>query len=219
MVSVDWNLFHLMPTASGGVGALDLGFVPGEGGRDFAGILEGAETGEVDVVFNLGVDEANLSALSKAFVVYIGTHGDKGIETADVILPGSAYTEGFGTWVSTEGRVQRGLRAVFPPGDARENWTIFRALSEVLGATLPYDNLAALRAAMANDAPHLAAVDAIASAPWAAFGKAGKTDDAAFALTIDNFYLTNPIARASKTMAECSALHLGRNVEATGTNG
>jgi NADH-quinone oxidoreductase subunit G len=201
------------------VAALDLGFVPGGGGRDVAGILAGARAGEIDVVYLLGADEIDMSALGEAFVVYQGSHGDAGAHRADVILPGAAYTEKNGTYVNTEGRVQRGARALFPPGDAREDWAIIRALSELLDRTLPYDNLAQVRSRLAEVAPHLDALDTVAGAAWGPFGAAGQIHDTPLTSVIGNFYLTNPICRASPTMAECSSVFNGTSGEATGTDG
>ena len=158
-VSGEWNGFSVLHTAAARVGGLDLGLVPGAGGRDIAGILDGASKGDISFVYLLGADEIDMAKLGQAFVVYQGTHGDAGAHRADVILPGAAYTEKSATWVNTEGRVQLGRRAVFPPGQAREDWTILRALSGVIGKVLPYDNLDALRAAMVAAAPHFADVD------------------------------------------------------------
>jgi NADH-quinone oxidoreductase subunit G len=204
-----WNGFSVLHTAAARVGALDLGFTPGQGGLDAAGIAKG---GALDLVFNLGADEITIEP--GAFVVYIGTHGDKGAHRADVILPGAAYTEKFGLYVNTEGRVQEALRATFPPGDAREDWAILRALSGALGAALPFDTLAQLRAKLVAAHPHLRAIDRIEPADVAALeavalqpATAWKDD---FVPAIADFYLTNPIARASATMAECSALAQGR---------
>ncbi|MBT3396930.1 MAG: molybdopterin-dependent oxidoreductase, partial [Alphaproteobacteria bacterium] len=144
---------------------------------------------------------------------------DAGAQGADVILPGAAYTEKDATWVNTEGRVQLGRRAVFPSGEAREDWAIVRALSGVMGTPLPYDNLDALRARMEKAAPHFADVDAVPNAKWGAFGKAGKMDKAAFQSPIDDFYMTDAICRASETMAKCSLEILGSGEQATGTDG
>ncbi len=201
-----WNGFSVLHTAAARVGGLDLGFVPGEGGMDALAMAKGG----VDVLFNLGADEIEVAA--GAFVIYQGSHGDLGAHRADVILPGAAYTEKSGTWVNTEGRAQLGERAAFPPGAAREDWAILRALSEALGHKLPFDSLSALRVALYRDAPHMAAIDQIVagSAINAAGMAAGAPDKAAFASPIQDFYLTNPIARASATMAECSALARGR---------
>jgi NADH-quinone oxidoreductase subunit G len=135
-----------------------------------------------------------------------------------VILPGAAYTEKPGTYVNTEGRVQQTLRAVFPPGDAREDWTIIRALSEVAGHVLPFNNLDELGAAMIKAVPHFAAVDSITPASWGKFGTSGEPGKAPLTYAIDNFYMTNPICRASRVMAECSAA-MSDEERATGTHG
>ena len=203
-----WNGFNVLHTAAARVGGLDLGFVPGRGGQDAEAMLK---KGALDVLFLLGADEVDL-ADTDAFVIYLGTHGDRGAHRADVILPGAAYTEKPGTYVSTEGRVQLASRVVFPKGEAREDWAVLRALSERLGATLPYDSLDQLRAKLFADHPTFGQIDYAPGAAGAAgfdlgkLGKAGKTSDAPFESPIKDFYLTNPIARASVTMAECSAL-------------
>ena len=197
--------FNVLHSAAARVGGLDLGLVPGAGGRDVAGILDGALKGEIDVVYLLGADEIDMAKLGFAFTVYQGTHGDAGAHRADVILPGAAYTEKDGIYVNTEGRVQRGQRAAFPPGEAREDWTILRALSAVLGQVLPYDNLDQLRAAMEKDAPHFAHFDQVVAAGDLPDLAAGEFDAAPFETPIRDFHLTNPIARASAVMAGCSA--------------
>jgi NADH-quinone oxidoreductase subunit G len=200
-----WNVLH---SAAARVGGLDLGFVPGEGGKT-AG--EMVKPGALDVLFLLGADEIELSA-SDAFKVYLGTHGDAGAHNADVILPGAAYTEKDGIYVNTEGRVQLGYRAVFPKGEAREDWSILRALSDRLGVKLPYDSLAQLRAKLFADHPTFGRIDYVApagSVDLAAIGGAGELSDLGFASPIKAFHLTNPIARASVTMAECAALASG----------
>jgi NADH-quinone oxidoreductase subunit G len=165
----------------------------------------------VELVFLLGADEIDLPP--DAFVVYIGSHGDRGAHLADVILPGAAYTEKSGIYVNTEGRVQMTGRGAFPPGDAREDWAIMRALSDVLGHKLPYDSLSQLRAALFKAHPHLQRLDAIAAADPADIRKlaasGGTTDKAPFQSAVEDFYLTNPIARLSATMAECSGLAKG----------
>ncbi len=218
MIGEDWNGFNVLHTAAARVGGLDLGFVPGQGGRDVEGILAGAESGAVEVVYLLHADELDTARLANAFVIYQGSHGDAGVKHADVILPAAAYTEKNATWINTEGRVQLGLRAVFPPGDAREDWTIIRALSETVGGKLPYDNLAQLRRRIAQALPHAAAVDEVVPAAWGVFGAAGQTGDQPFASTIKQHYLTNPICRASITMAECVAAQETVQ-EGTGTHG
>ncbi len=204
-VSGEWNGFSVLHTAAARVGGLDLGFVPGPGGRDVAGILDGASKGEISFVYLLGADEIDMAKLGSAFVVYQGTHGDAGAHRADVILPGAAYTEKPATWVNTEGRVQLGRRAVFPPGQAREDWAILRALSAVIGKTLPYDNLEALRAAMAAAAPHFAEVDVAVPAGALPDLPKGELDAAPFESAVKDFYMSNPVARASAVMAECAA--------------
>jgi len=220
MVKDEWNGFNVLHTAAARVGGLDLGFVPGEGGRDTAGILAGAQAGEVSVVYLLGADEIDTGQLGDAFVIYQGHHGDAGANRADVILPGAAYTEKDATFVNTEGRAQNTQRAVFPPGDAREDWAIIRALSEALGNKLPYDSLAQLRARMNEIAAHLVeGVDTVGTAEWGAFGAAGDVDAAPLASPIGNFYMTDPISRASLTMAECTETFLGGAEGRTGTDG
>ncbi|MXN46804.1 NADH-quinone oxidoreductase subunit G [Shinella kummerowiae] len=203
-VKADWNGLAVLHTAASRVGGLDLGFVPGEGGKAAADMLDGT-----DVLFLLGADEMDFSKKS-AFTVYIGSHGDNAAHVADVILPGAAYTEKSGTWVNTEGRVQMGSRAGFAPGDAREDWAILRALSDVLGKKLPFDSLVQLRAKLYAAHPHFAQIDEIAAgeiADLSALAKKGGTmANSGFASPIKDFYLTNPIARASAVMAECSAL-------------
>ncbi len=207
-VNEEWNGFAVLHTAAARVGALDLGFVPGEGGAKAADMV-----GQMDVLFLAGADELDLSNKGSSFVVYIGTHGDAGAHAADVILPGSTYTEKSGTHVNTEGRVQLANRAGFAPGEAKEDWAILRALSDVLGAKLPFDSLAQLRAALYADYPHMAQIDAVAAgqvADIATLGaKAAPVKGVAFASPVTDFYLTNPIARASAVMAECSALAKG----------
>jgi NADH-quinone oxidoreductase subunit G len=220
MVQDDWCGFNVLHTAAARVGALDLGLVPGKAGRDVAGILEGAATGAIDVVFLLGADEIDMSRLGNAFVIYQGHHGDRGAARADVILPGAAYTEKNAIYVNTEGRPQRTRLAVFPPGEAKEDWKILRALSEVLGHKVPLDSIGQVRARMAELAPQLAEVDLIQPAAWQKFGRQGRLEPAPFVYPIADFYRTDPISRSSAIMAECSALHAAAPPErATGTYG
>ncbi|MEO1243937.1 MAG: NADH-quinone oxidoreductase subunit NuoG [Pseudomonadota bacterium] len=209
----DWNGFNVLHTAAARVGALDLGFLPGEGGRDFAGILDACANREIDVVYNLGADEFDSRKLDGAFVIYQGHHGDAGARHADVVLPGAAYTEQNAIYVNTEGRAQMAHRAAFPPGEAREDWAILRALSDRIGKTLPYDDLFALRQAMIEAAPSLGRIDQIGGVEErfdvAAIGAAGNVSAAPLVSPVTDYYLTNPVARASKTMAECSAVMSG----------
>ncbi len=199
-----WNGFNVLHTAAARVAGLDLAVVPGDAGRDVAGILDGAASGAIEVVYLLGADEIDTAKLDKAFVIYQGHHGDAGAKVADVVLPGAAYTEKDGTYVNTEGRVQRGRRAAFPLGEAREDWKIIRALSERLGHKLPYDSLDQVRARLAAVNPVFAEVDAVSPAAWGAFGSDAAVDFAPFTAAVDNFYQTCAISRASDTMAECT---------------
>ncbi|HWA45997.1 MAG TPA: NADH-quinone oxidoreductase subunit NuoG [Hypericibacter adhaerens] len=217
LVREDWNGFNMLHTAAARVGGLDIGFVPGANGRNVWGILEGAGSGTIDVVYLLGADEIDTRRLGKAFVIYQGHHGDAGAHRADVILPGAAYTEKSGTYVNTEGRVQQGRLATFAPGDAREDWTILRALSERLGRKLPFDSLDQLRQQLLKQHPDLAALEEKPKAAWGSFGRAGNLEAAPFRLPIDNFYMTDPISRSSATMAECSEMFLGPKAK-TGTH-
>jgi NADH-quinone oxidoreductase subunit G len=220
LVKEGWNGFNVLNTAAGRVGALELGFVPGTNGRDVAGILDGASKGEIEIVYLLGADEIDTSKLGKAFVIYQGHHGDKGAHRADVVLPGAAYTEKNATYVNLEGRAQHARLAVFPPGEAKEDWKILRALSDALGAKLPYDTIAQLRARLAKASPVFAALEtAHPAAELGAFGKAGNIDPAAFVSPIDNYYMTDPISRASATMAECTRVYVKGEAPRTGTHG
>ncbi len=211
-VGDDWNGLSILHTAAARVGALDVGFVPGEGGLT---AQQMAAAGALDVVYLLGADE--ISIAPGAFVIYQGSHGDNGAHRADVILPGAAYPEKSGTYLNTEGRVQVADRASFPPGDAREDWAIIRALSDVLGHRLGYDNLGALREALVAEVPHMADRNQIAAGALdlpAIAAAIAQMEPAPFASPIVDFYLTNPIARASAVMAECSALARGAVAQA-----
>ncbi|AIB12014.1 NADH dehydrogenase [Azospirillum argentinense] len=226
VVQDGWNGFNVLHTAASRVGGLDIGFLPGEGGRGTAGIVEGAGKGEIDVVYLLGADEIDTAALGNAFVVYQGHHGDKGAHRADVILPGAAYTEKNALYVNTEGRPQQARLATFPPGEAREDWKILRALSEQLGHKLPYDSLTQIRRRLAEVNPVFAAVGTVTPAPWAPFGAEGALDAAPLQSPVANYYMTDPISRASVTMARCAETFVKPAVkpaesaqERTGTHG
>ena len=216
-----WGAFNVLHAAASRVAGLDLRFVPEKpASTDVESFVAAAGKGELDVLFLLGADDIDMSRLGKAFVVYQGSHGDAGAHRADVIFPGASYAEKSATYVNTEGRAQMTARAVFPPGEAREDWTIIRALSPLTGHTLPYDTLAALRAAMYKEAPGLAALDRAAPAPAdvvavLASGK-GTVKDEPFHPAVRDFYLTNPIARASAVMAEMSALKKAAGKQAAG---
>lgn len=217
-----WNGYNILHTAASRVGGLELGLVPGEGGLDAAGMLEAARTGELDMLFLVGADELELSGLERSFTVYVGSHGDAGARAADVVLPGAAYNEKNATYVNLEGRPQRAKLASFPPGEAKEDWKIFRALSEVLGKTVPLNSLIEVRGRMVELAQSLGHTDQLMPAAWtvAAAGPF-EFDKAAFGGVIQDFYLTNPIARASHVMQECSRLfvHGQADEKATGTHG
>jgi NADH-quinone oxidoreductase subunit G len=207
--SNDWNGYCVLHTAASRAGALDVGFVPGRGG---VGAREMAAPDALDLIFLLGADEIDIAP--GAFTVYIGSHGEHGARRADVILPGAAYPEKSAIYVNTEGRVQMAARASFPPGDAREDWAILRALSDVLGHRLPYDSLPELRRALFKAHPHLQRIDQISpgtrSEVVALAARGGTPEQAPFAPAIEDYYFTNTIARCSAIMAECSAIAEGQ---------
>ncbi len=194
--------FMVLHTAAGRVGALDIGAV-NDGGMDAAS--------QAEVIYNLGADEVEIK--EGPFVIYQGSHGDRGAHRADIILPGAAYTEEPGLFVNTEGRPQLALRASFAPGEAKENWAILRALSAEMGAQLPFDSIAALRQALVKEVPHLKKIDTVPENEWQPLAR-GKLGKATFQQAVSDFYLTNPIARASELMAELSANAKARKQEA-----
>mgnify|MGYP000580435334 CR=1 FL=1 len=212
IVREGWNGFNILHTAAARVGGLDIGFLPGEGGKSYKDIIASAKSGEIKTVYLLGADEFDTSDLKNSFVIYQGSHGDAGAHVADVILPGAAYTEKEGLYVNLEGRVQMGAQAVAPKGEAKEDWAIIRALSGHVERVLPYDNLTALREKLMADHPTFTSLGYAPGSNGAAdfdpstLGASGKMDAAPFKSPIKDFYLTNPIARASNVMAECSAL-------------
>ena len=219
LVRDGWNGFNVLHRAASRVGGLDMGFVPGAEGRDVAGILDGCRNGGVEILYLLGADELDFADTGSAFVIYQGHHGDRGAARADVVLPGAAYTEKDGTYVNTEGRAQLGRRAVFPPGEAREDWTIVRALSGALGQPLPFNSLAELHSQMRAAHPSLVETETLAPAAWGGFGTVGPIAATPFAYPIADFYRTDPISRASPTMAECSELFVTGAAARTGTHG
>jgi NADH-quinone oxidoreductase subunit G len=207
-LTADWHGFNMLHTAAARVGALDLGFLPGPGGKGLDAMMGGG----VDLLWLLGADEFDTARIgADSFVVYQGHHGDRGAARADVILPGAAYTEKNGTYVSTEGRVQRGYRALLPPGEAREDWRILRAFSATIGHTLPYDDIAALRARLERANPVFARTGAPRFGAAEAGGPQGADAPADLGgpdllPAIADYYQTNPICRASLTMAACSRI-------------
>ncbi len=207
MIQEGWNGFNILHTAAARVGGLMLGFVPGHGGYGVTAILDQASRGAIDCVYLLNADEVNMSTLDRTFVIYQGHHGDAGAKRANVILPGAAYTEKNALYVNTEGRVQSTKLAVFPPGQAREDWKIVRALSERMGRPLPYDTLADVRARLVAIDSAFAAVGVTpAPAAWGVFGEATSFTDSPLRTRTDNFYRTDPISRASRQMAECAEI-------------
>ncbi len=217
MVRDDWNGFNVLHTAAARVGGLDLGFVPGPGGHDLDDILDGAEHGQIRLVWLLGADEIDTGRLGEAFVIYQGHHGDRGAHRADVVLPGAAYTEKNATYVNTEGRVQQARLVVYPPGEAREDWKIIRAFSETVGHRLPYDSLHEVRRRLVEVNPLFGAADQLQPAAWGKFGTVrGKLEAAPFESPVRNFYMTDPISRASVTMAKCVEEILGAGEAGSG---
>jgi len=203
VVTKDWNGFNVLHTAAARVAGLDIGFLPEKSGLDVDGMYKAAEAGKLDLLWLLGADEVDFTRLKNSFVIYQGHHGDAGAHHADVVLPGAAYTEKDGIYVNTEGRVQYANRAAFPPGDAREDWTIIRALAARVKVSLGFDNLNELREDLIEAVPHFAKPDQIAPAKWVKFGSKAKLKDAPVTAAIDNFYMTCAISRASETMADC----------------
>ncbi|MCX8506300.1 MAG: NADH-quinone oxidoreductase subunit NuoG [Alphaproteobacteria bacterium] len=225
IVRENWNGYNILHHAASRVGALELGFVPSEGGHNNAGILAAAAAGEIDVLWLAGVDHYHRTQFGHSFVVYQGHHGDRGAEAADVILPGSAYTEKNAIYVNSEGRPQAALRAVFPPGDAREDWKIIRALAGKMGLDLGFDTIEELRAAMAKSAPIFNNLGSVTAANWQDYRELVKGETATaiseenhsvahFSAAIADFYRTCPISRASPTLQKCSQLFVqGQTIE------
>lgn len=223
MVTDEWNGFNLLHLSASRMAALELGFVPNaeNGGLDLDGILEASKKGQLDVLYLLGADEAPLDKLGKdTFVIYQGHHGDRGAAHADVVLPGAAYTEKNGTYVNMEGRVQIARKAAFPPGEAREDWTILRALSAHMGRPLPYDNLAQLRRRLVQRNAMFDQIDVVEPVAWKDFARdAGDVQKLPFRLPIANFYQTNAISRASQTMHECTDAFVNKAAKKKKVNG
>jgi NADH-quinone oxidoreductase subunit G len=203
VVAGDWNGFNVLHSAAARVAGLDLGLIPGRGGLDVAGIYKAATGGKLDLVWLQAADEIDEAKLEKTFVVYQGHNGDRGAHVADVILPGAAYTEKDGIYLNTEGRAQYAARATFPPGEAREDWTIIRALAGRLGINLGFDTIDELREAMFEVVPHFADQDEIRPARWAKFGAGTKLSSEPISAALENFYMTCAISRASQTMGQC----------------
>jgi NADH-quinone oxidoreductase subunit G len=202
----DWHGFNLLHLFGGQVGALQLGFLPGPGGKTLGGMLGGG----VDVLWLLGADGFDPAAIgAETFVIYQGHHGDRAASRADLILPGAAYTEKDATYVNTEGRAQRAWLSVHAPGEAREDWRIVRAAAELLGVRLPFDTLDQLRALMVQAAPQLGEGFAPRGCESTAgpAGNPAQMSDASFAPAITHYHLADQIARASDVMAECARVY------------
>jgi NADH-quinone oxidoreductase subunit G len=219
-----WNAFNVLHGAASRVAGLDVGFVPGSGGLDVAAMLVASAGGALDILYLLGADAIAMAAIGETtFVIYQGSHGDAGAHRADVVLPSAAYTEKAATYVNLEGRAQMTNRAAFAPGEAKEDWAIIRALSAHAGHTLDYDQPQALRASMYQAAPQLMRLDAVTAAQLAGVAALAARQGAIavepFANAVADYYLTNPIARASPIMADLSALKKGWDRETTGTHG
>ena len=205
VIQSDWNGFNVLQLAAARTGGLDLGFLPGPNGLSTKGILDAAQSGKLDFLYLLGADEIDTKSLGKTFVVYQGHHGDQGAHRADVILPGAAYTEKNAIYVNTEGRAQTAMQAVFPPGEAREDWKIVRALSGVVIKPLPFDSLSQLRALMVGQYPLFKNLGELTKGEWKGAGKTGELSANEFTSAIKNFFMTDPITRNSPTMARCTA--------------
>ena len=203
VVKNDWNGFNILHNAAARVGGLDLGFVPGRGAMDIEAMGDAAKANKLDLIWLLGADEIDFKPFSTCYVVYQGHHGDAGANHADLVLPGAAYTEKDGIYVNTEGRVQYANRAAFPPGEAREDWAIIRAISGAVGKSIGFDSLAELRDALFTEHPHFAFEDEIVLTKWTSFGGRAKLSNQPIVYAFDNFHMTCAISRASETMAEC----------------
>ncbi len=205
-VTNDWNGFNVLHTAAARVGGMDLGFTPMKGGLNVRQMSMAASNGELKALYLLGADEIDMAKLGEAFVIYQGHHGDRGAHRADVILPGAAYTEKSGYYVNTEGRVQLGSPATQPPGEAREDWSIIRALSESMEKTLKYDNISELRRHMVDRVPHFANLDTIERVAWENFATQAKmdVDEEKIKSSVQDYYMTDSISRTSEVMAQCS---------------
>jgi len=213
-VGKEWTGFNMLHTAAARVGAMDVGFLPAKGGRDTAAMLEGSRTGAIEMLYLLGVDELDMSQIgANCFVIYQGHHGDNGAHRADVILPAAAYTEQDGTYVNMEGRVQRSYQAVTPPGEARPDWKIIRAVSDVLGKTLAFDDLQTLRDKMAKVTPVLAKLEVVADEVLSTIRqrKTFTFEGGNIPQYFANYYMTDAISRASETMAECTSVFMGKS--------
>ncbi len=201
VIKEGWNGYNMLHTAAGRVGALEAGFVPKAGGKDTQAILDAAQNKEIELVWLLAADEVDMSKLTDSFVIYVGHHGDKGAAAADVILPVAAWHEKSSIFVNTEGRSQMTFAAVAPMGEAKEDWALYRALSQKLDVTLPWDDIDGLRAHMAEYSPVFAHIGALTPAEWQSFGQEGALNNDGFTNCFENYYMTDMISRNSPFMA------------------
>lgn len=209
IVKDDWNGFNVLHNAASRVGGMDLGFLPKDGGKSTSEILN-----DCDTIILIGADEIEVP--KGKFVIYIGSHGDKGASSADLVLPAPAYTEKNGIFVNTEGRVQYASAATSPKGEAKEEWAIFRAVSDLIGKSLGFTSLSDVRSQLKTDYPLFNVIDGEIAASGAFdlrfVGESGMPNNEGFTPSINDYYFTNPIARASQTMAKCSSARLGNNL-------
>ncbi len=217
--TAEWHGYNYLQRHASRIAALRMGFVQTDIQASAASLLEKAQKGQVEVAYLLGADDINMSALADSFVIYQGHHGDRGANAADVILPGAAYTEKDGIYVNMEGRVQLGQRAVFAPGEAKEDWAIIRALSQMAGKTLPYDDLDQLRNVLVQEFPVFAAIDQLPEATDLTLGREGEIVQNALMSSMTRFYQTDVVSRASETMAKCRDIYETTDEQVTGTNG
>ena len=202
LVREGWNGFNVLHFSAARMGGLMLGFAQKGGMKDIV-------TAKPKVVISLGADEMDFEPFADALKVYVGHHGDKGAHAADIILPGASYAEKDGTYVNTEGRVQFAEKAVFAPGDAREDWTILRALADALGVSVVFNSFAELQAAMIAEVPALGEEGLADFGAMPRASAKARAEGTISAYPIKDFYLTNAIARASAVMQQCSAELLG----------
>ncbi len=207
IIKKGWNGFNILHSAASRVGGLDVGFLPKEGGKGFSDIVAGTKDGSIEALFLLGADEfnAHVNIGWKSFVIYQGHHGDHAAQRADIILPAAAYTEKDGIYVNTEGRPQMSHKAVGPVGAAKADWAIIREMSEYVGAKpLPYNSQLELRTRIYKEWAIFKKMDEVTPAKWSGFFCKGKLSKDDFTLPVQNYYMNNPICRASKTMAQCA---------------
>ena len=202
VVQKRWNGFNVLHSAASRVAGLDIGFLPRKSGKSAKRMLSDASSSKMGMIWLLGADEIDTSAIRNTFVVYQGHHGDVGAHCADVILPGAAYTEKNGLYVNFEGRVQEARRAIFPPGEAKDDWSIIRAFSGFFGHPLGFDNHDACRQMLISHFPHFGEIGKIYKSRWKKIGRPGKISDVPISPVLKEYYMTCPISRSSETMAE-----------------